>query len=253
MAWLLGYGLGDVYFYQRRYRSSRALVYGCGSSSSLDFHHPHRKRVRSLEIRGREKSDKRKSMRIAPRNFFFSRRAAINLSMEFLVVIVISLVVLGMGVTLLYKFLGGAEDVKRDLDKRTEDELRRLLTDEGKPVALPLHLAELSPGEKHIFGLGILNVENEEKAFYLSIEKVKVADEQNNPLPSITFDQVRSWLLYTRSPLVLKKGEKHFEPIMVQVPKDAVKGTYLFDVVVRKDAPDGEQYWHTKKFIVVVK
>lgn len=197
-------------------------------------------------------------MRIAPRNVFFSKKAAINLSVEFLVVIVISLVILGMGVTLLYKFLGGAEDVKRDLDRKTEDELRRLLIDEGKRVALPLHLAELSPGERHIFGIGILNVENDEKFFFMRVEGVKAADQENHLFsPAVELREVETWLLYSRSAINLKKGENHFEPLMVEVPKkDVKKGTYIFDLVVRRDDPDprvGVQYGNTQKFIVVVK
>lgn len=197
-------------------------------------------------------------MRIAPRKIFFSKKAAINLSVEFLVVIVISLVILGMGVTLLYKFLGGAEDIKAELDKKTEDELRRLLIDEGKKVALPLHLAELSPGERHIFGLGILNVENEEKSFFMRVEGVKAADQENHPFV-LELREVETWLLYSQLAINLKKGENHFEPLMVEVPKkDVKKGTYIFDLVVRKDDLNPitgvrVQYGNTQKFIVVVK
>ncbi|MBI2112052.1 hypothetical protein HYT52_00760, partial [Candidatus Woesearchaeota archaeon] len=84
------------------------------------------------------------------------KQGAISLSMNLLVILIISLVILGMGVTLLYKMVGTALVEKEKLDARTQQELLRLLVDEGKKVALPLHIADLYGNEKHVFGIGIL-------------------------------------------------------------------------------------------------
>ena len=171
--------------------------------------------------------------------------------MEFLVVIIISIVLLGMGVYFLYTLLGQAEDIKEDLDQRTEDELQRLLVDQGKRVALPLHTADVLAGERHVFGIGILNADVPEPnhEFTISIEKVTAFDVAKNQLPNA--QNALTWLLYQKEPLLIELQEHRTEPILVVVPKDAVKGTYIFDAEVKKG--DGAQYGSIQKFIVVVK
>src|SRR3989338_1661935 len=86
-----------------------------------------------------------------------NHKGAIELSVNTLVVVIISLVILAGGITLLYKFIAGAEEIKADLDARTTEELERLLVQQGKKVALPLHVADVERGKTHVFGLGILN------------------------------------------------------------------------------------------------
>src|SRR3989338_7287726 len=149
------------------------------------------------------------------------KKGAINLSVEFLVVIIISIVLFGMGVYFLYSLLWQAEDIKSNLDQRTEDEIQRLLIDEGKRVALPLHTADVFAGERHVFGIGILNVDVSEpyNDFTLSIEKVTAYDEAKNQLPSA--ESALAWLLYDKGPFNMELQEHRAEPILVNVPKDA--------------------------------
>ena len=65
------------------------------------------------------------------------KKGALGLSIETLVIIIISLVILSAGITLIYQFISGAEEVKAQLDQKTQDELDRALTAQGKKVALP--------------------------------------------------------------------------------------------------------------------
>src|SRR3989344_8163548 len=97
-------------------------------------------------------------------------KGAIELSMNMLVMIIISIVILTGGMVLLYKFIGGAEDIKSQLDTRTDSELERLLVDQGKQVALPLHTATVTRGESHVFGIGILNIGSVGNEFLLRVE-----------------------------------------------------------------------------------
>ena len=64
------------------------------------------------------------------------KKGAIELSMSTLVIVIISMVVLGLGVKLLYSFVSGTEQIKGQLDEQTQTELQRLLVDQGKQVAL---------------------------------------------------------------------------------------------------------------------
>lgn len=170
------------------------------------------------------------------------------MSINALVIIIISLVIFGGGISLLYKLMAGAESFKATLDQKTEAELRRLLEIESQKVALPLHTAYLYPGEFHSFGLGILNIEEEEKEFNIEIRLSKALDEKEDeisPPPDIS-----GWLLFVPGPYSIKPNEYKLIPIGVEAPKNALKGTYIFDVEV---LTDGEKYDNIKKFYVIVK
>ncbi len=183
-----------------------------------------------------------------------NKKAAIELSMNTLVIIIISLVILGSGITLLYKFIGGAEDTKRLLDERTNTELEYLLVDQGKQVALPLHVADIQAGDSHLFGLGILNSdERYGTQFTIHIDLNKAVDKNNELFTEEEKVKKLSelWLLYNSEPLLLKENEHRKESILVDIPPNAPKGQYIYDVVVK--TADGKQYGIKQKMVVNVR
>jgi len=179
-----------------------------------------------------------------------NQKGALGLSINILVIIIISLVILGAGVAFLYNFVGGAEKIKAELDVRTEAELERLLTDQGKKVALARNTVTLNSGDNHVFGLGILNLNAQEygKEFSISVTHSKSADEQDQKL---IYD-ASSWLLYNTETIKIMENDHHTEPILVSVPKDAPKGTHIFNVEVTSLSTQ-TQYDNTKKISVKVK
>jgi len=174
------------------------------------------------------------------------------MSVETLVVIIISLVVLAGGITLMYKWIYGAESIKSSLDEQTNSELERLLVEQGKQVALPRNVADLNRGENHVFGIGILNV-GDESNFRIEVGDPQAVDQTNNPI-SVAVDK-SSWLLYNDQPITLKQGQHVKEFINVKVPKENTPlGQYIFPVKVRYGSgPDEKQYGNTQKVIVNVK
>jgi len=186
-----------------------------------------------------------------------SKKGAIGLSVELLVIIILSLVILGAGIAFLYQLLGGASELKAELDTRTQQELERLLVDQGKQVALPRHTATILPGESHVFGLGILNTGDVGETFTLTVLLSKALDENDAVLyddPDVLNEAVRtvaeSWLLYNQEELRLAENEHRTEGILVDIPNDAPKGTYIYDVEV---SAGGRPYGNKLKFTVAVK
>ncbi len=178
------------------------------------------------------------------------KKGAISLSMNFLVIIIISLVIFGMGISLLYKLLGSAENVKKDLDARTEQELDRLLIDQGQKVALPLHVATVERGKTHIFGLGIRNIGDAGDQFRIVIELVAVAEDDKDITTEIAAEEVAIWFLFTAEPLTIQENEHHKEPILVNPARDARRGQYVFKARVL--TADGKMYGNPQTFVVNV-
>lgn len=182
-----------------------------------------------------------------------SKKGAMELSMNTIVIVIISLVILGSGITLLYKFIGGAEDIKSKLDERTDDELERLLVDQGKQVALPLHIANVERGDSHVFGIGILNTDDNLETFHLEVSLSKVINLQEEDIT--TSDEVQkeapeTWLLYNDQEFNIKESQHYKEEIVVNIPEEALTGQYIFNAKVFSNEL---QYGNTQKFYVNVK
>ncbi|MDP3989603.1 MAG: hypothetical protein Q8Q01_00160 [archaeon] len=185
------------------------------------------------------------------------KRGSIGLSVNILVVVIISLVILGLGVNLLYQFIGGATEIQGHLDQRTEEELEHLLTDQGKRVALPLHTANVLPGESHTFGIGILNIGEEKQDYFIAIDEVNYIDDDGivKKFPQGVLDE---WILYNDQKLNVEPADNRKEPILVSVPENAPRGQYIFKAKVctlqpvRQDCTDDNQYGNTQQFTVVI-
>ncbi|MEK6809493.1 MAG: hypothetical protein AABY40_02365 [Nanoarchaeota archaeon] len=178
-------------------------------------------------------------------------RGAIGLSVETLVVVIISLVILSGGITLIYQFISGAEEIKGQLDSKTQDELERLLVGQGKKVALPLHVATIPRGDSHIFGLGILNTYDAVENFQIRIRFIKVTDDTNVDITSqVNALNIAAWALFNTVPVAIESNANDKEAILIQVPKDALKGEYVF--VAEVFDSKNNQYGNPQTFIVNV-
>jgi len=166
-----------------------------------------------------------------------NRKAAIELSMNFLVVIIISLVILAGGVSLLYKFIKVSTDSIVLIDDQTRVQLEQLL-DDGSLVSLLPVAKTIKRGDDVVFGLGVLNIKDGGKlTFTTSVEKNDGPGELS--------------VLYDSTSFVLEKNQKHTQGISIAVPKDAQSGTYIFDVKVLIDG-EGDSYGGVKKITITV-
>jgi hypothetical protein len=180
-----------------------------------------------------------------------SKKGSINLAINTIVMILIGIVILTLGILLMRQFISGAQEIQEGLDSQTEAELQRLLVDQGKKVALPLHTVSLEAGENHVFGLGILNLEAASYGdeFLLDVTFSKLLSSDNEEI-SIDSSIPESWLLFDEGPFFIEENGYKFESIYVEVVVDAKKGTYIYNAYVY----DGysERYDSVKKIYVTV-
>ncbi len=141
------------------------------------------------------------------------------------------------------------------MDARTTAELERLLVEQGQTVALPLSSETIPPGKSHVFGMGILNIDaTGGTEFSIKIELNKFADERNDVSQTEGIKEAaEKWLLFNQETLTIQENEQQAEPLLVKVPANAAKGTYIFSVKVLRE-PDNSnfQYGNTQFFTVTV-
>jgi hypothetical protein len=155
-------------------------------------------------------------------------KRALELSINFLVIIIFSLGILGLSVALFNKFFRGAQDIQENYDKQTEEEMEKLLL-AGKKVAIPFIRKEVQPGESAVFGLGILSVRSAATTYYITVDCAKAFD------PSGGFLACNLWQTAVNNPL-LQNNEQAKIPIVIPTEHHTQRGTYIFNVAVCPDS-----------------
>lgn len=152
-----------------------------------------------------------------------------ELSISFLVTIIIGIVLLVSGIVLLNQFIGGSLEIKQQLDERTEQQLSALL-ESGELVAIPVNTATVQRGDSKVLGLGIINLEENPVAFSVSLALSKAYDKNDAEMTPTGFD-INKWVLYDGEKTLASKEQARMA-LLFMVPSDGQSGTYVFDVQV---------------------
>ncbi|MBI2545945.1 hypothetical protein HYV81_02085 [Candidatus Woesearchaeota archaeon] len=155
-------------------------------------------------------------------------KSGIELSINFLVVVILGLALLTMGIAMFSKFFRGAEAIKDKYNAETEAQLESLLSS-GEKVAIPFTKRNVIAGETAVFGVGILNIIGKEELFVVDVK----CDEfipKGSQLPEScgSFDQN---IIYVTD-YKLKNNQQQKLPIAVSTKKADKEGTYILNVCV---------------------
>jgi hypothetical protein len=164
-------------------------------------------------------------------------KKAIELSVNFLVIVILSIAMLGMGLYLVRTFFKGAEETKSQLDEQTREKIVEMLS-YGENTAMPFNQKSIYAGESATYGVGVLNIDPKNtQTFKVEIKADKAYDFENKPITpdrgySFTLGVEKDWLLYDEEPFTLKAHEQKEILALVTVPKVVVRGNYVFNVSI---------------------
>lgn len=154
-------------------------------------------------------------------------KKGIELSVNFLVIIIFSLAMLGMAIIFFNKFFTGAQQIQANYDKQTEEQLESLLV-AGQKVAIPFTRKEVKAGNTAVFGLGILSVLPGNTEFYIDIECSKFVKSDGS---TDSFCPLTNNPLWSNSKS-LNNNEHVKIPIAIPTARNDPSGTYIFDLCV---------------------
>jgi len=161
-------------------------------------------------------------------------KKAIEMSMNFLVTVIIGITVLGLGV----KFISDLASDATSMESLTADQIDKrigdLLCDSGDRVCIGTNKKVISKGEFDVFGIKIVNILDSQQ-FNIQI---------NNPIPSGYTKknvpiQTNNIDLKYRNTVFIEKNAEEDMGIGVEVPKNADSGTYIYNAAVCYDDKDG--------------
>ena len=171
---------------------------------------------------------------------------AIELSLTFLVTIILAVVIMAFGVRFLYSLTSEAAELDKISTEQLDKRFAELSCRSNDKVCIGIIRKIIPKGKADAFGLKIINIDATTE-FKVEVNPSKAFDKQNNEIPnSIKFK-------YNNDGIKIEKNGGKSLGIGFEVPKDAVSGTYVFDVEVKYKVNDGfVQYDELQKIYIEV-
>ena len=179
-----------------------------------------------------------------------TKKAAIALSMNFMVTIIIALVVFSFGVGFVYTIVNNANTLKEMTTEDIDSKISDLLCKNTQKVCVEKEILELKPGELEIVGIRILNIETggPELTFKIKMEPGIFVDNDNNDQP--THPTPGIFVMPNTRSETIKQNDMLSMGFGFEIEKKAVRGTYVFNLNV--EYPDGTLYDKTRKIRIKV-
>ena len=173
-------------------------------------------------------------------------KRGVELSLTFLVTIILAVVIMAFGVRFLYSLTSEAAELDKISTEQLDKRFAEISCRSNDKVCIGIIRKIIPKGKADAFGLKIINIDATTE-FKVEVNPSKAFDKQNNEIANnINFK-------YNTNQMTIEKNEEKGLGIGFEVPKDAVSGTYVFDVVV-KNKVNGEfrQYDEIEKIYVEV-
>ncbi|MDP6265944.1 MAG: hypothetical protein QF584_04180 [Candidatus Woesearchaeota archaeon] len=157
-------------------------------------------------------------------------KKAIELSLNFLVTVIIAVAILVLGV----KFINDIAGEATELESLTTDQLDKKITElnceSTDRVCIGISKKTIPKGEFDVFGIKIINI-LEKQEFNINVKAAKLIKNNEEITDPINLNKIK---LKYRNNLFIGKNEEESIGVGVEVPKDTASGTYIFDVKVQQ-------------------
>ena len=167
-------------------------------------------------------------------------KKGIELTINFIVTLIIILVIFVASVMITRNFFLNAEDIQNQLDQQTIDKIQQILNNEDNVVIFePSRTIPVKDGA--LFGLGIWNIGSNaaSNTFDVNVKCTKALNRDDEILnlncgsPDEPCGGCMK-LLYSQS-WTISNGEKVVDSIYIEPIQGAKTGTYVFDVNICKE------------------
>lgn len=171
---------------------------------------------------------------------------AIELSLNFIIVIIISIIVFGFGIRFISQLALHATELQEITTAELDERIGSLVCEGSDRVCIGIDRKTIKRTEFNVFGLKIINI-LEDQTFETSVSR---------PFPSgytksnAEIPQDNLFVNPQSRGDFIKKNEEKVLGIGIQVPANATSGTYIFNVNIYTQ--DGTPYSATQKLYVDV-
>jgi len=180
------------------------------------------------------------------------RKKGLEISINFLVMIIISLVIFIFALMFAFRFFGQAEQYQKKIEQSTRQELENLIINQGYKVAAYPTQLELHSGKDAVVGVGIFSVGFEgDKEFLVNISCAAYINMSERLEPPHDDPKKCGALTVFYSPPSIKIGPNKDYIYSVYIKNNgAWRGTYVINAEVKVE---GARYGDVQKIYVRAK
>ncbi len=161
-------------------------------------------------------------------------KKGIELSINFLVIVIISIVVLGFGVKFITDIVGGASDIQKITVDDLDNQISGLMCSSSDRVCFGFDTTKIRRGDFDVVGIKITNVLGEDKDFHVVVKRGIAVDKKGNEITELgvkeKVDCIPACTL-GRKEKISDLEEKDIG-LGFSVDENALSGKYTFDVAV---------------------
>jgi len=173
-------------------------------------------------------------------------KKAIELSLNFIVILIISIVIFGFGVQFIKRLSSQATELQDITTAELDDRIGNLVCEGSDRACLGIDRKTIKRTKFDAFGLKIINIlDSQNFDVIVSRPTPSGYTKTKQEIPS----DALIWNPKSRS-VFIDKNEEKIMGIGIQVPANAVSGTYIFNVNIQ--TADGKPYSATQKLYIDV-
>jgi hypothetical protein len=167
-------------------------------------------------------------------------KKGIEIAVNFLVIIIVSIVMFIGAISLTVKIFGGGSSAMQQMDENTKRQIRNLVGPNDK-VNIPYHQKLVRIGDSIFFGVGVYNVIKEETNFTVTVNFDKAYFENRTRIIEADASYIdNNWNPFFKDGrnYTLKRNERYVVEISLGVESNinttykTIPGIYAFDVNV---------------------
>lgn len=189
------------------------------------------------------------------------KQKGMELSVNFVVILIFSIVIFGMSLVLIGKFFSFAKDTQVKIDQQTTEEIMRRLIRGNSQVAMPKNKMDLKLTQSGEFGVGIRNTFSSTKEFGVKMEYVhslEMPGERAVPTEHEGDGNYinQNWVFQDIEPVKLKPTETEIVPLTVKVdaamagPYETRDGSYDDSIDSKPTMKDREYIFNVCVFVL---
>ena len=162
----------------------------------------------------------------------YNKKAAIELSIGTIVIIVLAMSMLILGLVLLRGIFTGATDNVKELNDKVKDEIRGLFQEENQRVVVRLteDTAVMKQGEEFGVAFGIRNTKGDKtRSFRYS---VSLDDDDISRKCGLSPQTAENWVRFGSGTLSIPPGKVEFDRVVFEIPEDAPLCTTRYKIKI---------------------
>ena len=150
-----------------------------------------------------------------------NKKAALELSIGTIVVLVLAMSMLILGLILVRTIFTGAKYNVETINEKVETEINKLFSEESRAVLyLPNREAKITQGDSYGIGFGIQNSVSTQRFKW----NVEVADDSVKNKCGVNENEAESWITTGNSGSVdIQSGQKYYDVIRFNIPEGSVE------------------------------